>query len=168
MLPGEWNGLKSTGIDNIVAKSSGEEQIITSVENLIYKTPLRFPRIKILVVEDDNYIRDAIKICFRIYWPEAQIQMVPTGQEGINMAQQTAFDLILLDLGLPDMSGFDVLNHIRTYSQVPVIILTANRDGEHVVRAIQSGATEYLVKPFKQRELMPRIRKAIEQMAVNK
>ena len=155
----DWSSLRSIGINNVLSRTSSEEKIVTTIEGLGYSAHLYFPRIKILIIEDDGFIRDAIKICFRIYWPEAEFNMASTGREGVDISRQKNLDLILLDLGLPDMSGYDVLNDIRSFSQIPIVMLTANRDGERVVQAIQSGANDYLVKPFKQIELMPRIRK---------
>ena len=164
----DWSGLNAIGIDTIIYRTSTDDEIIAAIEDLGHKGRLHFPRIKVLVIEDDRFIRDAIKICFRIYWSEAEVNVAERGQEGIDLAQQKVPDLILLDLGLPDMSGFDVLNRIRSYSRIPIIMLTANRDGENVVQAIQSGANDYVVKPFKQMELMPRIRKVIDQLTLKK
>jgi CheY-like chemotaxis protein len=162
----EWGALKDIGVNNIISRDSRDEIIVTEIQNVSHKGRVFFPRVKILVIEDDRFIRDAISICFRIYWPEAEVSMAAAGREGVNLINQKHPDLILLDLGLPDISGLEVLSHIRSVSRIPIIILTANSDREHVVQAIQSGANDYMIKPFKQIDLLPRIRKTVDQLAV--
>ncbi len=70
-------------------------------------------------------------------------------------------DIVLLDLGLPDISGLDVLRQIRAFSQVPVVMLSATIEKDYIVRSIQEGVSDYSVKPFKQIELMSRIKKQV-------
>ena len=115
--------------------------------------------IRVLLIEDDNHIREALRLCFRIYWPEAEVSYVAEGEQGLKLAKSQPADITLLDLGLPDISGFDVLTNIRTFSKTPVVMLTARRDKEEIVKAIQSGANDYLVKRFRQVDLMTRIKK---------
>jgi two-component system, OmpR family, response regulator VicR len=116
-----------------------------------------------MVIEDDKYIREAVRLCFKIFWPEADVNFADDGQSGIVNTRSYSPDIILLDLGLPDISGYDVLAALRTFTQAPVVILSATRDKENIVKAIQSGANDYIIKPFKQIELMPRIKKLIQQ-----
>jgi DNA-binding response OmpR family regulator len=155
----DWSELRSLGVDAFISENSGPAELDADIEAIARKGCHQFSHIQVLVIEDDKYIREAIRLCFRIFWPEAEVSFADEGQAGITLAKNKPPDVILLDLGLPDINGFEVLNRIRTFSQVPVIILTATRDQENVVRAIQSGANDYVVKPFKQIELMPRVRK---------
>ena len=83
---------------------------------------------------------------------------VPDGAHVINGADLTSFDLVLLDLGLPDMDGQDVCKYIRTESEIPIIVLSARSEEIDRVLALEFGADDYMVKPFGMRELVARIR----------
>jgi CheY-like chemotaxis protein len=158
------NLLQDIGITNIIPRISGIEKIIDLIKSTINKGRLFAPKTKILIIENDRYIRDAIGIYFQIYWPESEVVKASSGREGISMLNQAHPEMILLDLELPGMSGFEFLNHIRAYIQIPVVILTANRDPEFVIKAVQAGASGYMLKPFKQMELIPRVRKVADQL----
>lgn len=89
-----------------------------------------------------------------------------TGQGGIQVAQSQPFDLVLLDLGLPDMDGVDVCRHLRRLQPRSVIVaLTARRDVMDVVEGLESGADDYLTKPFRMTELLARIRAHLRRSA---
>ena len=111
---------------------------------------------KILIVEDDPEILDVISIAFEIRWPEAVILRTTTGKEAVNLATSQQPDLIVLDLGLPDIDGFDVLREIRLFSNLPIIILTARDEEKDIVKGLERGADDYMVKPFRQLELIAR------------
>jgi DNA-binding response OmpR family regulator len=164
----DMNLLAHLGVDAFISPDSPPSELFNDIEVIISRGPQQFDNIRVLVIEDDRHIREAIRLCFRIYWPEAELNFADEGQTGINIIKNKAVDMVLLDLGLPDISGFEVLSWVRNFSQAPVIILTAARDREHVLRAINAGANDYLVKPFKQIELMPRIRKYAFQYARSK
>ncbi len=85
------------------------------------------------------------------------VQTAATGTEGLKLALENAPDLVLLDLGLPDLDGLEVLRQLRRESDVPVIILTARDDEESMVTGLQLGADDYLTKPFSGRALQARI-----------
>jgi two-component system KDP operon response regulator KdpE len=80
-----------------------------------------------------------------------------TGREGLSIIQSTSIDLVLLDLGLPDMDGLEVLRQMRRQSDVPIIIITARDDEESMVAGLNLGADDYLTKPFSGRALQARI-----------
>jgi DNA-binding response OmpR family regulator len=122
----------------------------------------RYNEVKLLIIEDDEQIRETLRLSFQIYWPEAMVEFSARGQDGINTARITTFDAILLDLVLPDISGFDVLASIRVFSNTPVIILTADHTPEYFKRAKSAGANDYILKPFKQIELFSRIRQNVQ------
>lgn len=90
-----------------------------------------------------------------------QIIQAPTGAEGMAIARSHNPDLILLDLGLPDMDGMAVLKDIRSWSRKPVVILSARNQEQDKVRALDQGADDYLAKPFGAGELLARIRVAL-------
>jgi DNA-binding response OmpR family regulator len=118
-------------------------------------------RVKILIIEDDEQIRDSLDLTFRIYWPEAKIEFSTQGQDGIKEATKGGFNAILLDLVLPDMSGFNVLTNIRDFSNVPVIILTADHNPENLNKAHLLGANDLILKPYTRKELLSSIKQHI-------
>lgn len=110
----------------------------------------------ILIIDDDQELVELL----RTYLGSEgfSISTSQTGSDGLEAARAKAVDLVILDVMLPNMNGFDVLKHLRAHSQVPVIMLTAR--GEEVDRIVgfELGADDYLPKPFKPRELLARIR----------
>ena len=96
-----------------------------------------------------------------VFWPETEVSFALDGQSGVNMLKAKPADIVLLDLGLPDISGFEVLSQIRAFSQTPVVIVSATMEKEYIIKAIQEGANDYIIKPFKQIELMSRIKKQV-------
>jgi two-component system response regulator MtrA len=111
---------------------------------------------KILVVDDDGALAEMITIMLRGegFEPHAALN----GYDAINLIEQVEPDLILLDVMLPGMDGIDVCARIRETSGVPIIMLTAKGDTQDVVRGLESGADDYVVKPFNPKELVARIR----------
>ena len=115
--------------------------------------------IRILVVEDDSQIRKLLKVTLQAH--EYAVYEASTGEEGIHQASHAAPDLVILDLGLPDQSGLDVLRRIREWSNLPVIVLTAmDREADKIL-ALDNGADDYVTKPFGMGELVARIRVAL-------
>lgn len=113
---------------------------------------------KVLMIEDDPEIIESVSLAFQMHWPEANMVSTYLGREGIELASREAPDIIILDLGLPDVSGFEVLREIRLFSTVPIIILTATSDKSYMVRALEWGADDYVVKPFKHVEFLARVK----------
>ena len=113
---------------------------------------------KVLVIEDDPEIVETISLAFVIRWSQAQLVSTRLGQKGIELVESEATDIVILDLGLPDMSGFEVLKQIRLFSDVPIIILTVKAEEAAIVKGLEWGADDYMVKPFKQLELLARVK----------
>lgn len=111
---------------------------------------------KILVVEDD--IAVASSIVDGLAATGHQVNSCPTGGEALINYSQNSYDLMLLDLGLPDMDGQDVIKAIRSQSDLPIIIVSARDEEIDRVLALELGADDYLVKPFGMRELSARIK----------
>jgi len=114
--------------------------------------------VKLLIVEDDEEIVDAICLAFRIRWPEAEIVSTRYGERGVELAESEQPDIVILDLGLPDISGFDALRNIRRSSSVPIIIVTVRGEEADIIKGLEWGADDYITKPFKQLELIARIK----------
>ena len=113
---------------------------------------------KILVIEDDPIISETVTICFNLRWPEAEVIATDSGEQGIKLATSSAPDVIILDVGLPGMDGYDTLRRLRGITDAPAIMLTA-RDGEVAkVKGLEYGADDYITKPFSHIELLARVR----------
>lgn len=123
--------------------------------------------IKVLVIEDDMEIVDSILLSFRVMWPEAEVIYANHGIEGISKVKSESPDLVILDLGLPDITGYEVLREIRLFSSIPIIILTVRSEEEDVIKALESEANDYVVKPFRQKELMARVKAQISNFRIN-
>ena len=113
---------------------------------------------KILIIEDDENMVDYIKKVFNIGWPEAEFIFAYKGKDGINLVEREMPDVVLLDLGLPDISGFDVLKQIRHHTEMTIVLITVRDDESDIVEGLTLGADEYIIKPFRQLELLARVR----------
>lgn len=109
--------------------------------------------VKVLVVEDDPSIAESVRSGLESQ--QMQVEVVGTGEDAL---VATDYDVMLLDIGLPDIDGFEVCRRIRTRSSVPIIMLTARADEIDKVLGLESGADDYVPKPFGLRELVARIR----------
>ncbi|CAB3755424.1 transcriptional regulator [Burkholderia sp. MSh2] len=110
----------------------------------------------ILIVEDEMAIADTI--VYALGTDGMQTVHCTLGQEALDRLRDTRFDLVVLDVGLPDLSGFEVCRRLRTFSDVPVIFLTARHDEIDRIVGLEIGADDYVVKPFSPRELAARVR----------
>lgn len=117
---------------------------------------------KILIIDDDPAIVENLELTFRVSWPESVIISAGRGEEGISLVETQNPDIVVLDLGLPDINGFEVLKRIRLFSSVSIIVLTVRSEEGSVVKALEWGADEYIVKPFRQMELLARIRSVMK------
>jgi two-component system, OmpR family, response regulator VicR len=113
---------------------------------------------KILIIEDDVQIVEAIMLAFQIRWPEAKVISTQQGEKGVDFVETEQPDIVILDLGLPDINGYDVLKQIRMFSNIPILILTARTEESDIVKGLEWGADDYMVKPFRQLELLSRIK----------
>ena len=113
---------------------------------------------KCLIIEDDREIVEVVSLSFQMRWPEVKLVSTNLGEKGVDLVESENPDIVILDLGLPDTSGYEALKRIRAFSEVPIIILTARADEADIVRGLEWGADDYIAKPFRQLELMSRIR----------
>ena len=114
---------------------------------------------EILVIDDESQIRKLLEITLESN--DFRVIQAETGKQGVLLAANHSPDLILLDLGLPDKSGHEILKELRTWYTKSIIILSVIDQEEDIVKALDNGATDYLTKPFRNAELMARIRAAI-------
>lgn len=116
-------------------------------------------KIEILIIDDEPQIRKLLEITLESN--DYKVWQADTGKTGIIMAANHPPELILLDIGLPDKSGHEVLKELRTWYNKSIIILSVINNEEDIVSALDNGATDYLTKPFRSAELLARIRSAI-------
>lgn len=115
-------------------------------------------QLKILLIEDNADIREVTNLIFEMHMPEVKIIPAVKGAEGLTLMKSESPDMIILDLGLPDMDGMKVLKEIRSYSDIPIVILTIRGDETDKVRGLEMGADDYIVKPFNHNELLARVK----------
>ena len=113
---------------------------------------------KILLIEDSPEIVKGVTLTFKLRWPDAAVLAAYEGREGVRLAADEAPDIIILDINLPDMTGFEVLESVRQFSDVPVIILTVRDDEVDELRGLEMGADDYIIKPFSPANLLTRVK----------
>jgi two-component system, OmpR family, KDP operon response regulator KdpE len=114
---------------------------------------------RILLIDDETEIRKMLKVALGAHGYE--LLEAQAGREGVERAALERPDLILLDMGLPDMDGVEVINAIREWSSVPIIILSVREQESQKILALDAGANDYVTKPFHMGELTARIRAAL-------
>ena len=119
---------------------------------------------KILLVEDAPQVVESLTLAFQVQWND--VEVIPTAQGSLaaSLVETEAPDLVLLDIGLPDIDGFQALREIREFSDVPVIMLTARDDTIDKVKGLELGADDYMTKPFDHLELLARIRAVLRRL----
>jgi DNA-binding response OmpR family regulator len=122
---------------------------------------------KILFVEDDKEVVDTVLLIFSYHWPEAKVIHSFLGKPAVDLVKTENPDAIILDLGLPDMSGFEVMRNVRLFSSVPIIVLTAHSAEDEIVKALEEEATDYVIKPFRHRELLARVQAHVTRWKMN-
>ena len=118
----------------------------------------------VLVVEDDTPVRNLIVTTLKTH--EYRYLTAKNGTEAILAASSHNPDVVFLDLGLPDMDGVDVIRQIRSWSNVPIIVISARSDDADKIEALDAGADDYLTKPFSVEELLARLRVTIRRLAL--
>jgi DNA-binding response OmpR family regulator len=158
----DWSRFRSVDVEGFISEESEPLEILAQLQAITRRNNQEFSRSKILIIEENEQVRELLELGFKVYWPEAQVHATGLGEMGIKIAQSEPMDAVLLDMKLPDMSGYEVLSRIREFSQTQIIVLTASRDPKEVVKAIEAGADDFLIQPFKQVDLMSRIRHHID------
>ena len=119
---------------------------------------------RVLVIDDEPQIRRFLEISLRAQGHT--VELADSGQAGLDVLATQGADLVVLDMGLPDRDGLEVLRDLRQWSQVPVIVLTVRSGESEKVAALDAGANDYVTKPFGAQELMARIRVLLRSQAV--
>jgi len=112
---------------------------------------------KVLVIEDDPGIIEVVSLCFQLRWSGTTVVSAANGHKGVSFVETEKPDVVILDIGLPDMDGYQVLKEIRRFSDVPVLMLTVRGEDTDVAKGLELGADDYITKPFSHIELIARV-----------
>jgi len=124
-------------------------------------------KISVLVVDDASFIRDLVKKCLRNYFPGIRTEDAINGKKAQAMLAKEAFDLVLCDWEMPEMSGLELLTWCREQDNLktmPFIMVTSRGDKENVVQAIQAGVSGYVSKPFTNEQLLTKVKQALNKV----
>lgn len=124
-------------------------------------------KVSVLVVDDASFIRDLVKKCLRNYFPGMRIEDAINGKKAQAMLSREAFDLVLCDWEMPEMSGLELLTWCREQDALkgmPFVMVTSRGDKENVVQAIQAGVTGYVSKPFTNEQLLTKVKQALNKV----
>lgn len=112
---------------------------------------------KVVVIDDSPEIIEVVTLCFQLRWGNTAVFPANDGTKGLELVENESPDLVILDIGLPDMDGFEVLREIRRFSAVPVIMLTVKSEDTDIAKGLELGADDYVTKPFSHIELLARV-----------
>ena len=119
---------------------------------------------KILVVDDAPEVVESVRLGFTLQWREVDVLGTGEGERALDLVEQESPDLVLLDVGLPDLDGYRVLERLREFSDVPVVMLTARDDTMDKVKGLELGADDYITKPFDHLELLARVKAVLRRL----
>jgi CheY-like chemotaxis protein len=124
-------------------------------------------KVSVLVVDDASFIRDLVKKCLRNYFPGMRIEDAVNGKKAQSLLAREAFDLVLCDWEMPEMSGLELLTWCReqdNLKNMPFVMVTSRGDKENVVQAIQAGVSGYVSKPFTNEQLLTKVKQALNKV----
>jgi two-component system KDP operon response regulator KdpE len=113
---------------------------------------------KILIVDDEADVVESVRLGFELQWREVDILEAASGEAALDVVEHGRPDIVLLDIGLPDIDGFEVVRRLRAFSDVPIVMLTARDDAMDKVKGLELGADDYVTKPFNHLELLARVK----------
>ncbi len=119
---------------------------------------------RILVVDDEPDVIESVRLGFTLQWREVEVLGAGNGARALDLVEHERPDIVLLDIGLPDLDGFEVLRQVRAFSDVPVLMLTARDDTLDKVKGLELGADDYVTKPFNHLELLARVRAVLRRL----
>src|SRR5512135_753364 len=119
---------------------------------------------KILIVDDEPDVIKVVTMSFNLQQPDWQILSARDGETALDLVDRERPDLVLLDVAMPEMDGFQVLKEIRRFTDTPVIMLTAKDDEMSKVMGLERGADDYITKPFSHLELLARVRTVLRRI----
>jgi two-component system, OmpR family, KDP operon response regulator KdpE len=120
---------------------------------------------KLLLIEDDLATVESIDLCLEVNDPESKMVSTSKGLDAIQMLHNDTYDGVIIDLGLPDIDGIEVIEQIRGFSQIPIVVVSARHSPEMISKALSLGANDYITKPFDYRLLLNRLNKLVKNIA---
>jgi two-component system KDP operon response regulator KdpE len=112
---------------------------------------------KVLIIDDAPDVAEVVTLCFDMRWPNSTILTAESGGDGIRLAKSDQPDLVILDVMLPDMDGFQVCRSLRSFSDVPILMLSVRSDDKDIVKGLEWGADDYITKPFSHLQFLARV-----------
>ncbi len=116
---------------------------------------------KVLLIEDDQATVESVSLAFELRWPGTTFLCTSKGGEGVELVDKESPDVVVLDLGLPDIDGMQVLHEIRQFSDVPVVILTGRTGDTDIIKGLEDGAEDYVTKPFNPMVLLSHVKSVL-------
>jgi len=113
---------------------------------------------RVLVIDDEPDVLEIVRLTFNLRWSDAEVVTASNGEDGLALVEVEKPDIVILDIGLPDIDGFQVLQRLRRFSEVPVVMLSARHEEVDKVKGFELGADDYVTKPFSHTELLARVR----------
>jgi len=121
---------------------------------------------KVVIIEDDPEIVEAVSLCFDLRWPDVEVITANEGISGVDLIERDSPDIVILDVGLPDIDGFEVCRRIRLFSDVPIVMLTVKDQEFDKVKGLELGADDYMTKPFSHVELLVRVKAVLRRSTI--
>lgn len=119
---------------------------------------------RILVVDDEPDVVESVRLGFTLQWRDVDVLGAGEGEAALDIIEREHPDIVLLDVGLPGIDGYEVLRQVRAFSDVPVVMLTARDDAMDKVKGLELGADDYVTKPFNHLELMARVKAVLRRL----
>jgi two-component system, OmpR family, KDP operon response regulator KdpE len=119
---------------------------------------------RILVVDDEPDVVESVRLGFTLQWRDVDVLGAGEGEAALDIVEREHPDIVLLDVGLPGIDGYEVLRQTRAFSDVPVVMLTARDDAMDKVKGLELGADDYVTKPFNHLELMARVKAVLRRL----
>ncbi len=121
---------------------------------------------KVVIIEDQGEIVEAVSMCFELRWPDVTILSTGEGNKGLELIEAELPDVVILDLGLPDIDGFELLRQVRQFSDMPIIIVTVRNQKMDIVKGLELGADDYITKPFDHIEFLARVKAVLRRTSM--
>lgn len=121
---------------------------------------------KVVIIDDDPEIVETLSLLFFLRWPQVEVLSADEGITGLSLIQTESPDIVILDIGLPDINGLEVCRRIRLFSTVPVVMLTVKDAEFDTARGLALGADDYITKPFSNMELLARVKAVVRRCAM--
>jgi len=121
---------------------------------------------EVLIIEDDAETVEATSLCFKLGWPDITILSTGEGGKGLQLVEAKLPDAVIMDLGLPDMDGMELLRQLRLFSDVPAIILSVRNQKIDIIRSLEAGADDYITRPFDHIEFLARVKAVLRRAGI--